>query len=402
MEQTSTPGPGSPAPRPEQQLGGSTPGQPPGPGPGQPGQSGRRPRRPYRYRSLFWPVVLIGAGIIWLLYSLDVISVSNLEVLALVWPVFIIGIGVDLIVGHRSPAAGALVGIVTVGIVIVLMMIGPSLDWVGDSEMKTETFSAPVGEATQAQVQIDLSGYAASIHALPVATGPDRPLLYASVTHWGTVEFAAEGTTSKTVTLKSGSGWRSWLHGGLGNETPWDIGLDPTLPLSLTVFGSSGSSSADLSGLRALRSLEVHASSGDSQVKLPVADPANAFRLDLRLFSSSGRMDVQGPDGAALGGRVQMSSGDTRVTLGKDSAADLSFNGSSGQFVLTVRPDQALRVEVKKVSSGDVKLPDGLTRVSGEGEKGVWQTPGYDSAAFRVYLVIESMSSGTVKVEVGG
>ena len=338
MEQTGTAGPGSSAARPEQQLAGWDPGQPPGPGPGQLGEPGRRPRRPYRYRSLFWPVVLIGAGVIWLLYSLDVISASNLEVLALVWPVFVIGIGVDLIVGHRSPVAGAIVGIVTVGIVIVLMMIGPNLGWVGGSEVKTETFSTPVGEATQARVQIDLSGYAASIHALPVATGPDRPLLYASVTHRGTVEFAAAGTTSKTVTLKSGSGWQWWLHGGFGNETPWDIGLDSSLPLSLTVFGSSGSNSVDLTGLRALRSLEVHASSGDSQVTLPAADPVGAYRLDLQLFSSSGRMDVQGPDGATLGGRVQMSSGDTRVTLGKDSAADLTFKGSSGQFVLTVRP----------------------------------------------------------------
>jgi hypothetical protein len=134
----------------------------------------------------------------WLLYSLEVISASNLEVLALVWPVFVIGIGVDLLVGHRSPAAGAIVGAVTVGIVIVLMLIGPGMGWVGNADLKTETFSTPVGEATQAQVQIDLSGYAASIHALPEATGPDRPLLYASITHRGTVEFTAQGTTNKT------------------------------------------------------------------------------------------------------------------------------------------------------------------------------------------------------------
>ena len=75
----------------------------PAAGPGAPGP-GRR--RHYRYRSLFWPVVLIGAGVMWLLYSLDVISASNLEVLALVWPVFVIGIGVDLMVGHRSRGSG--------------------------------------------------------------------------------------------------------------------------------------------------------------------------------------------------------------------------------------------------------------------------------------------------------
>jgi len=355
----------------------------------------------YRYRSLFWPVVLIGAGVIWLLYSLDVIAASNLEVLALVWPVFVIGIGVDLIVGHRSPAAGAIVGVVTVGLVIVLMMIGPGLGWVGGSELKTETFSTPVGEATQAQVEIGLSGYAASLHALPASTAPDRPLLYASITHRGTIDFSAEGTTEKTVTFKSGKGWQWWQRIGSDTATPWDIGLDRGVPLSVIVRASSGSSTLDLTGLQ-LRKLEVHASSGDSQVVLPGADQLSAYRPDIRLDSSSGRMDVQAPDGAAFGMNVDMSSGDTRVALGKDSAGDVSFRGSSGQFVLTVRPGQALRVEVKNISSGDVKLPDGLARISGEGEEGVWQTSGYDSAAFRVYVVIESMSSGTVKVQVEG
>ena len=214
--------------------------------------------------------------------------------------------------------------------------------------------------------------------------------------------FTAEGTTEKTVSLRSGGGWQWWQWIGNDTATPWDIGLDRSLPLAVTVFGSSGSNTVDLTGLQQLRSLEVHASSGDSHVILPAADPLSAYRLELTLFSSSGRMDVQGADGAAFGGRVEMSSGDARISLGKDSAADIAFRGSSGQFVLTVRPGQAYRVEVRQTSSGDVKLPDGLTRVSGEGEEGVWQTTGYDSAAYRVNLVIESLSSGTVKVQVEG
>jgi hypothetical protein len=365
-----------------------------------PGAPGPERRHHYRYRSLFWPVILIGAGVMWLLYGLDVISTSNLEVLGLVWPVFVIGIGVDLLVGHRSALAGAIVGVVTVGIVIALMLVGPSAGWVSTGDLKTETFSTPVGEATEAQVEIGLSGHTTLLHALPAAVGTERPLLYASVTHRGTIEFSAEGTTQKVVTLKSGNGWKWWEWIGSNSATPWDIGLDRGVPLSLIVRASSGSSTLDLTGLQ-VRKLEVHASSGDSQVILPGADPSSAYRPDIQLNSSSGRMDLQAPDGAILGMKVDMSSGDTRVTLGKDSAADISFRGSSGQFVLTVRPGQALRIEVKNISSGDVNLPDGLTRISGEGKEGVWQTPGYTSAANLVDLVIESMSSGTVKVQVG-
>jgi hypothetical protein len=364
-------------------------------------ENGLGPRRRYRYRSLFWPLVLIGAGVIWLLYNLGVLSASNLAVLGLVWPVFVIGIGVDLILGHRSPVAGLGVAAVTLAIVIVLMAVGPGLGWVGSTALKTETFSTPVGEATQAQIELGLSGYTTSIHALPQATGADRQLLSATLTHRGTIDFTVDGTTKKTVALSSASGWQWWQRIGNDTEHAWDIGLAPGVPLSIIVNASSGSNTMDLTGLQVQR-LEVDASSGDSQVVLPVGDQSSATPPDIELQSSSGRMEVDAPERSALAMNIGMSSGDTRVSIGKDSAVDIRFRGSSGQFVLTLAAGQAFKVEVRQVSSGDVKLPDGLTRVSGTGQEGVWQTPGYESASTRVNLVIESMSSGTVKVQTGG
>jgi hypothetical protein len=308
---------------------------------------------------------------------------------------------VDLIVGHRSPVAGAIVGVVTVAVVVVLMVLGPTLGLTDETELTTETIVTEVGEATHARIDIGLSGYSASLHALPAATGPDRPLLAATLTYRGTIDFNVEGTTDRTVTLKSDGDWRWWQRIGDDADTLWDIGLDRGVPLDMTVHSSSGSSTLDLTGLQ-LRSLEINASSGDSEVLLPAADPLSSYRPSLRLQSSSGLMDVQALDGAAFSADVQMSSGDTRLTLGRDAAVDLAFRGSSGQFVLTVMSGQALRVEVENISSGDVSLPDGLTRVSGDGEEGVWQTEGYDSAPYRVHIVIEQMSSGNVDIRVEG
>jgi Putative adhesin len=370
------------------------------PGPVPPADLGHGRRRRYRYRSLFWPLVLIGAGIIWLLYSLGVLSASNLAVVGLIWPVFVIGIGVDLLLGHRSPLAGAAVAVVTLAIVIVLIAIGPGLGWVGSTDLKTETFSTPMGEATEAQIELGLSGYTTTVHALAQATGVDRQLLSATITHRGTIAFSAEGTAKKTVELRSANEWQWWQRIGNDTENPWDIGLAPGVPLSIIVLASFGSNSVDLTGLL-VQKLEVDASSGDSQVILPAADQLSATRPDIELQSSSGRMEVQAPAGSGFTMNVGMSSGDTRVTIGADSVADIRFRGSSGQFVLTVAGGQALRVEVRQVSSGSVDLPAGLTRVSGTDQEGVWQTAGYESAANRVDLVIESMSSGTVKVQVG-
>lgn len=382
--------PAAPGPQPQTAM----------PGPVLPADPGHGRRRRYRYRSLFWPLVLIGAGVIWLLYSLGALSASNLAVVGLVWPVFVIGVGVDLLLGHRSMLAGAAIAVVTLAIVIVLMAIGPGLGWVGSTTLKTETFSTPVGQATQAQIELGLSGYTTTVHALPQAAGADRQLFSATVTHRGTVAFTAEGTTTKTVNLRPTEGWQWWQRIGSDTKNPWDIGLAPGVPLSLIVLASSGSSTIDLTGLQ-LQKLELDASSGDSQVVLPPADQLSATRADVELQSSSGRMEVHAPAGSGFATNIGMSSGDTRLTIGKDSTADIRFRGSSGQFVLTVASGQALRVEVRQVSSGDVHLPDGLTRLSGTGREGVWQTAGYESAANRVDLIVESMSSGTVKVQVG-
>lgn len=388
MEQTSRPGPNPENPA----AGQPTPGQPAG-GPGH-GQG-------YRYQSLFWPLVLVGAGVIWLLYGLGVVSASNITVLGLVWPVFVVGIGVDLIVGRRSPATGAMVGVVTVGLVVVLMLVGSSRGWDGSTDFKTETLSAQVGQAAQARIEIGLSGDAASIHALPSASGTERPLLYANITHRGVLDFRTSGVTDAVVVLKSGT-TTPWWHGiGSGAPTRWDIGLDPGTPLSLIVRASSGSSTVDLTGLH-LRSLELDAGSGDSRTVLPAADGSSSSRSDFRLQGSSGHMDVTAPEGADFTMSVGMSSGDARIALGRDSAGDISLRGSSGRFTLAVPAGQALRIEVQNISSGDVGIPDTLVRVSGQGKKGVWQTPGYDSAGKRVKLVLESMSSGSVKVQMEG
>ena len=93
----------------------------------QPSAQGPPPARAAlrRYRSLFWAVVLLGVGIYALLFNLDVIEPASLGMLTYVWPLVIIGAAVDLIIGRRSLVAGALVGLVTVGVMIALMLAGP-------------------------------------------------------------------------------------------------------------------------------------------------------------------------------------------------------------------------------------------------------------------------------------
>lgn len=358
-----------------------------------------RPRSRYRYRSAFWGVVLVAIGVVLLLYNLEVISGESLAMLALLWPILIIGIGVDLLLGRRSWALGGLIGVITVGLIVVFMLVGPGLGWAGDTDLKTESLTTPVGQATSAHVAFDSSSYGADVHALGVSSRPDRLLLDATVSYQGSIEFETSGEQQKTVSIetKGRRWWWGWLD--LDDAEPWSIGLDPTLPLSLSVESSTGSTNLDLEGLR-LMGLELDMSAGKTQVALPAADGQG---YPVKLHLSSGDLEVEVAPNARIDMSVDMSSGDARVALGAESDVELTFDGSSGEFRLVVPKEQALRVEVRDVSSGDVDLPSGLTRVAGsDGDEGTWETQGYAGAAHKVLLIIENMSSGDVDVRQEG
>jgi hypothetical protein len=354
-----------------------------------------KPRSGHRYRSTFWAIVLVGVGAVWLLSNFDIITADHLSMLAVLWPILLVGIGVDLLIGRRSPAIGGLVGVVTVGLIIIFMLLGPGLGWAGDTDLKTQTFSTPVGQATSATVALDLSSYSATVHALQSSASPERPLVTAKVTYQGSVDFKSTGDVEKAVTLGSTGGWRWWHWFDRSDATPWDIGLDPGLPLSLKVTTSSGSGLLDLSELR-LADLQVAVSSGSTQVTLP---PQAAQAYETELHVSSGDLEVQAPDGARVDMSASLSSGDLRVTLGAQSDVNVSFTGSSGGFTLELPAGQDFRVEVRHVSSGDVKLPSGLIQVvEGDDEEGTWKTQGYGAASHKVDVIIENLSSGDVTI----
>ena len=79
-----------------------------------------------RYRSIFWPLVLIAAGVLWLLGNFNIISNANLFALARLWPLLLIAIGLDILFGRR-PLISALLAILTVGALVGAVIFAPQL-----------------------------------------------------------------------------------------------------------------------------------------------------------------------------------------------------------------------------------------------------------------------------------
>ena len=81
------------------------------------------------HRSLFWPLTLIAAGVIWLLISMGQIPAGNLWALTHIWPYVLIALGVGLILrGLWRPLGTVITALVVIGAAAAVYS-APQLGW---------------------------------------------------------------------------------------------------------------------------------------------------------------------------------------------------------------------------------------------------------------------------------
>jgi cell wall-active antibiotic response 4TMS protein YvqF len=110
-----------------------------------------------RYRSFFWPLVLIVIGLIALLIQLGVISEDRLYRLADLWPLILIVIGAELITrralkGMAVDVATVLILLIAGGGALAYVALGPAIPG-GTRVLDT---SGPVGTLKNATVAVDV------------------------------------------------------------------------------------------------------------------------------------------------------------------------------------------------------------------------------------------------------
>ena len=321
-----------------------------------------------RHRSLFWPILLIAVGVIWLLSNAGILKADNLIVLVRLWPLLLIIVGLDLLLGRQSAAAGAVIGIGAVVLIVVLMLIGPSIGLSGPSlDVTLSQYSEPRGDATSADVQLDLAVGTTTITAL--SDSPD--LFTADVAHVGDLTFSAEGQTNKTIRLSqnqngtvfNGLEFLGPIFGADDQKLYWNIGLNPNVPLSLTIHSGVGDSTLDLSKLE-LQHLSISGGVGQVALQLPsVGD--STYTADLN--SGAGEFNISIAEGAAL---------------------DLNLKGGVGNVTIDVPEGAAVHVDASS-GIGQVTVPASFQKLSGDsnnalGDNGTWETTNFSEAARQI------------------
>jgi hypothetical protein len=83
----------------------------------------------HRSRPIFFPLVLIAIGVLWLLGSFGVFAIDQLSILVRFWPVLLIGLGLDLMLRPRWPWAANLVALGIVALAVAAVLLAPRLGW---------------------------------------------------------------------------------------------------------------------------------------------------------------------------------------------------------------------------------------------------------------------------------
>lgn len=331
-----------------------------------------------QYRSIFWPIVLLGVGAVWLLSNLGYIHNIDIGFLIRLWPVLLIVIGLDILFGRVAPWISAILGLAVIAGLVAVLIYAPSLGFSRPVTLTSEQLSEPLGDATSAIVDLRLS-----LEPVDVLTlDPGSPnLIEANMRHYGKAFLTTSGGAQKKVVLGSeGSGtnnnWYDWPLFSTTSDADnfWHVYLNGQIPLDLSVDASLGSSELDLSGLK-LTDLNIDTSMGSMIVTLPVS--AEAYAVD-----------------------INGSAGSLEMTLPENTNLTLHYDGSAGSAEFILPSNQALRVEVLDGGLGSVNLPSHLVRVSGsvDAQEGVWEVTDFDSATYKILIIISHVGPGSINI----
>lgn len=320
--------------------------------------------------SFFWPTLLIGVGLVWLLVNFNVIEPFSIGSLLQFWPLLLVLLGLDILFGRRYSWVGGIFGVIAVVFVVGFLIFGARLGFATTSQYRVDTYSEPLGEAESVEYTFETSSEAVELSAL----GDPSKLIDATIYHNGTMIFNVSGSTQKTVRLYENNESSSWFNWNPSLDSRnWEIGLNSSIPSEILLDGGSGAIEADLSGIT-LDSLSAELASGSSDFTLPESVKPQTLIFD----SGSGSVDIDLP-------------ANTSVTL--------KLSSGSGSVNISLPADAEVRIEVRDTGSGSLNLPDFVSRISGDIETGTWQTAGYSRAANPILIQITDRGSGSINID---
>ena len=315
-----------------------------------------------RFTNIFWPLLLISVGIIWLLSNLELLPRFSINAFFSLWPLILVAVGLNLLFAARFPWLRPWIAVGTLALAVALVILSPNLGIPLTPELKEAHFSEPVGDATSARVVLDISIGVTEVRSL---SGGGN-LFEADITYLDRAEFDVSGSEEKTIHLDIHNetntvgffNFGDFFDGqGLRN----DIGLSADIPLELVVNAGVGEADLDLSGLT-LKSVRVNGGVGNFKITLPSQE---------ELYT----VDINGGVGRVT------------ITIQEGANVSLDLTGGVGEFTIDVPTGAPLHLNAE-TDIGSIRVPSFLDSISVTsktvGEAGMWESPAYSDSSVRI------------------
>ena len=318
-----------------------------------------------------WAIILIAVGVIWLLAQADIFNSANLSVLFRFWPLILIAFGLELLVGRNNRQLSLLIVGGTVILLVVLMLVGPSIGLAQTNDVKTAQYSEPLNGADRATVSINAN--VANVLVSPIAD--DANLFDADIDYVGEISFERNGGD---VTLESRGNvslsnffFFDWF-GENQTDVDWNIGVNPNIPLDLSVTTGTGGGRLDLQDVN-LTGLDVNTGTGSVDMWLPSMDAA--YDVDFETGTGGGT-----------------------ITVEENADVSLTLHSGTGAMTVDVPEDAAVRVS-GSVGTGGINVPSWIIRVGGDddnfiGASGTWESTNFDESERQIIIEFDGGTGG--------
>jgi hypothetical protein len=255
--------------------------------------------------SLVWPMILIAAGILFLLSNLGVLDIDFWQLWRL-WPVLLILAGIDLILGRRSALGNMIVLVLTLVIVVGvvgLVVLAPETLNLGRASQPMQ-IEEPLGSVERADLKIGFAAGTLEVGRLQDADSLIQGDLKLATNRRPLWDASRSGESAKLVLQYTTGSFQSW--GGRGDH--WDLALSPQVALALEADIGAGDATIDLTGLD-VTSLQVKTGAGRSTIILPAEG-----RFDAQITGGVGQLVVEIPREMAAQIRINRGLGGSDIS----------------------------------------------------------------------------------------
>jgi hypothetical protein len=213
-------------------------------------------------QSIVGPVFLIGLGLVFLLANYGYLALNVWELFLRLWPILLIAIGLDIVIGRRSFLLSL------VGLAIALLLLVGALWLFGvrvqsGQALNSEQVSQALDGANQARVTI---APAVGSLRLTAMSAPDG-LISGSVRRVGNETITTDYSVTNGTANYSLRGTAGFFFTATSAWT-WDLAVTPAIPIDLETSMGAGLSLIDLTNLD-ITHLDVNLGVGETTVVLP-------------------------------------------------------------------------------------------------------------------------------------